>query len=108
MKFIARRGPCGLGCGHSHLLKALPHTNPVQVGLRQCVHGSVKKHVLRALDPVHHQGVRIVLGAFRTPPIKSLYDEAGEPSLEHRRTKLAFNCTKIKVFNAQSVPQHCI
>ncbi|GFO41393.1 Pol-like protein [Plakobranchus ocellatus] len=50
-----------------------------------------KKHVLRALDPIHYQGHRIALGAFRKSPIKSLYAKAGEPSLEHRRTKLAFN-----------------
>ncbi|GFO05450.1 RNA-directed DNA polymerase from mobile element jockey [Plakobranchus ocellatus] len=55
------------------------------------VYGSAKKHVLRALDPIHHQGLRIALGAFRTSPIKSLYAEAGEPSLEHRRIKLTFN-----------------
>ncbi|GFO00731.1 RNA-directed DNA polymerase from mobile element jockey [Plakobranchus ocellatus] len=47
-------------------------------------YGSANKHVLRALDPIHHQGLRIALGAFRTTPIKSLYAEAGEPSLEHR------------------------
>ncbi|GFN99061.1 RNA-directed DNA polymerase from mobile element jockey [Plakobranchus ocellatus] len=41
------------------------------------VYGSAKKHVLRALDPIHHQGLRISLGAFRTSPIKSLYAEAG-------------------------------
>ncbi|GFO11381.1 ribonuclease hi [Plakobranchus ocellatus] len=41
---------------------------------------------------MHHQGLRIALGAFRTSPIKSLYAEAEEPSLEHRRIKLAFNC----------------
>ncbi|GFO29326.1 reverse transcriptase [Plakobranchus ocellatus] len=55
------------------------------------IYSSAKKHVLRALDPIHHQGLRIALGAFRTFPIKSLYAEAGKPSLEHRRMKLAFN-----------------
>ncbi|GFO26748.1 ribonuclease hi [Plakobranchus ocellatus] len=55
------------------------------------VYGSAKKHVLRALDHIHHQNLRIVLGAFRTSPIKSFYAEAGEPSLGYRRTKLAFN-----------------
>ncbi|GFN82299.1 retrovirus-related pol polyprotein from type-1 retrotransposable element r1 [Plakobranchus ocellatus] len=55
------------------------------------IYGSPNKHVLRALDPIHHQGLRIALGAFRTTPIKSLYAEAGEPSLEHRRMKLTFN-----------------
>ncbi|GFO22414.1 RNA-directed DNA polymerase from mobile element jockey, partial [Plakobranchus ocellatus] len=35
------------------------------------IYGSAKKHVLRALDPIHHQGLRIALGVFRTTPIKS-------------------------------------
>ncbi|GFO23726.1 Pol-like protein [Plakobranchus ocellatus] len=66
------------------------------------IYGSAKKHVLRALDPIHHQGLRIALGAFRTTPIKSLYTEAGEPSLEHRRIKLASNY----VLKLKSLPRN--
>ena len=55
------------------------------------VYGSAKKHILKLLDPIHHQGLRIALGAFRTSPVKSLYVEAGEPSLEDRRLKLSMN-----------------
>ncbi|GFO40684.1 RNA-directed DNA polymerase from mobile element jockey [Plakobranchus ocellatus] len=66
------------------------------------IYGSAKKHVLRALDPINNQGFRIALGAFRTSPIKSLYAEAGEPSLEHRRMKLAFNY----VLNLKSLPRN--
>ncbi|GFO40540.1 ribonuclease hi [Plakobranchus ocellatus] len=66
------------------------------------IYGSAKKHVLRALDPIHHQGLRIALGAFRTSPTKSLYAEAGEPSLEHRRMKLAFNY----VLKLKSLPRN--
>ena len=40
---------------------------------------------LRILDPVHHQGLRICLGAFRTTPIESLYVESNINSLENRR-----------------------
>ena len=36
-------------------------------------------------------GLRIALGAFRTSPVQSLYAEAGEPSLKHRRLKLSLN-----------------
>ncbi|GFO24420.1 ribonuclease hi [Plakobranchus ocellatus] len=64
-----------------------------------------KKHVLRALDPIHQQGLRIALGAFRTSPIKSLYAEAGEPSLEHRRIKLACNYI-LKLKSLPSNPCH--
>ena len=41
------------------------------------------------LDTVHHQGLRLALGAFRTSPVKSLYVEADEPSSYLRREKLA-------------------
>ncbi|GFN91185.1 retrovirus-related pol polyprotein from type-1 retrotransposable element r1 [Plakobranchus ocellatus] len=66
------------------------------------IYGSAKKHVLKALDPIHHHGLRIALGAFRTTPLKSLYAEAGEPSLEHRRMKLAFNY----VLKLKSLPRN--
>ena len=41
------------------------------------------------LDTVHHQGLRLALGAFRTSPVESLYVEAEEPSLYLRRETLA-------------------
>ena len=53
------------------------------------VYGSTKHYILKSLDPIHHQGLRIALGAFRTSPVQSLYAEAGEPSLRHRRLKLS-------------------
>ncbi|GFR64126.1 Pol-like protein [Elysia marginata] len=55
------------------------------------VYGSAKNHILKQLDPIHHQGLRIALGAFRTSPVKSLYVEAGECSLALRRQKLLMN-----------------
>ncbi|GFO31675.1 RNA-directed DNA polymerase from transposon x-element [Plakobranchus ocellatus] len=59
-------------------------------------------NVLSALNPIYHQDLRSTLGAFRTSPIKSLYAEDGEPFLEHRRTKLAFNY----VLKLKSLPQN--
>ena len=55
------------------------------------VYGSAPNHALKLLDTIHHQGLRIALGAFRTSPVKSLYAEANEPSLAHRRIKLSMN-----------------
>ncbi|GFO08398.1 hypothetical protein PoB_003490300 [Plakobranchus ocellatus] len=66
------------------------------------VYGSAKKHVLGAVDLIHHQGLRIALGAFRTSPIKSLYAEAGKPSLEHRRINFACNY----VLKLKSLPRN--
>ena len=53
------------------------------------VYGSASKAALAKLDPVHNQGLRLSLGAFRTSPVESLYAEAHEPQLEIRREKLA-------------------
>lgn len=55
------------------------------------VYGSARKSYLKMLDPIHHQGLRISLGAFRTSPKESLYAEAGEPPLELRRLRLSLN-----------------
>ncbi|GBN20509.1 RNA-directed DNA polymerase from mobile element jockey, partial [Araneus ventricosus] len=42
-------------------------------------------------DSVHHQGLRIATGAFRTTPIPSLQVISGEPSLELRRHRLSLS-----------------
>ena len=55
------------------------------------VYGSAHRPVLKQLDQIHHQGLRIVLGAFHTCPAQSLYIEAHEPSLTTRRLKLSLN-----------------
>ena len=44
---------------------------------------------IATLDTIHHQGLRLALGTFRTSPVKSLYVEANEPWLNLRRKKLA-------------------
>ena len=53
------------------------------------VYGSASKTALAKLDPVHNQGLRFSLGAFRSSPVESLYVEAHEPPLEISRNKLA-------------------
>ena len=53
------------------------------------VYGSTCRSILKQLDPIHYQGLRIALGAFRASPAQSLYTEAHEPSLTTRRLKLS-------------------
>ena len=53
------------------------------------VYRSASKTALTKLDPVHNQGLRLSLGAFRSSPVESLYVEAHEPPLEIRKDKLA-------------------
>ena len=57
------------------------------------VYGSTRKSYLQKLDTIHHQGLRIATGAFRTSPVCSLYAEANEPSLYLRRKKLSLQYT---------------
>ena len=51
------------------------------------VYGSARESYLKTLDSIHHQGVRLVLGAFRISPADSFLVEANEPSLNDRREK---------------------
>ena len=53
------------------------------------VYGSARPSYLKILDTIHHQGIRLALGAFRTSPAESLLVEANEPSLRDRREKLS-------------------
>ena len=53
------------------------------------VYGSARKSYLKSLDTIHHQGLRLALGAFRTSPVGSLYAESNEPSLYTR--EILFN-----------------
>ncbi|GBM16414.1 hypothetical protein AVEN_94916-1 [Araneus ventricosus] len=55
------------------------------------VYGSARGSYLKHLDYVHHQALRLCLGAFRTSPIPSLYTEAFVPSLPCRRDKLSLS-----------------
>ena len=57
------------------------------------IYGSATKGKLRLLDTVHHSGIRLATGAFRTSRIESLYAESGEPCLSLRRDILLCSYT---------------
>ena len=42
------------------------------------------------LETVHHQGLRLALGAFRASPVASLYVEADETALSLHKEKISF------------------
>ncbi|WP_316399482.1 reverse transcriptase domain-containing protein [Bradyrhizobium sp. 33ap4] len=65
------------------------------------VYGSACLSTLKVLDTVHHAGLRLALGAFRTSPVESLYVESGEPSLERRRQYL----TALHVIRNKAFPE---
>ena len=59
--------------------------------------GQPEKTYLKELNTIHHQGLRLALGAYSTSPVGSLYTEADEPPLTLRREKLALQySTKLK------------
>ena len=53
------------------------------------VYCSARESYLKTLDTIHHQGIRLALGAFRTSSADSLLVEANEPSLNDSREKLS-------------------
>ncbi|GBL92584.1 hypothetical protein AVEN_123765-1 [Araneus ventricosus] len=69
------------------------------------VYGSAAKSTLKILDSVHHQGLRLATGTFRTTPIPSLHVISGEPSLELRRHRLSLS-TFYKIKSDEFHPQH--
>ena len=52
------------------------------------IYNSASTTAIKMLDSIHHYGIRLSTGAFRTSPIPSLYAESSEPSLYLRRDKL--------------------
>jgi hypothetical protein len=62
------------------------------------IYGSATQGKLRILDPVHHEGIRLATGAFRTSPVVSLYAESGEPSLSVRRKLLCNYASKLAAY----------
>ena len=77
------------GADRTTLLKLYRSLVRSQLDYGCIVYGSASKTALTKLDPVHNQGLRLSLGAFRSSPVESLYVEAHEPPLEIRRDKLA-------------------
>jgi len=68
------------------------------------VYSSARPSTIRSLGSVHHAGIRIATGAFRTSPVESLWAEAGEPPLSLRREYLlASYAAKIS-----SMPRHFV
>jgi len=56
------------------------------------VYSSATEPRLRMLDSVHHAGVRLATGAFRTSPIPSLLVDAGALPLDLRRQSILLRC----------------
>lgn len=55
------------------------------------VYSSARTTVIRRLDPIIHEGIRLCTGAFKTSPRMSLLCEAGIYNLYYRRSRLILN-----------------
>ena len=71
------------------------------------VYGSARKSYLKYLDTIHHQGLRLALGAFRTS-VESLYAESNEPSLYTRREKISLQYTTKLAANPKNSAHNCV
>ena len=72
------------------------------------VYGSARKSYLKSLETIHHQGLRLALGAFRTSPVESLYAESNEPSLYIRREKLSLQYVTKLAANPRNSAHDCV
>ena len=63
------------------------------------IYRSARKSYIKKLDPIHHESLRLVLGAFKTSPVDSPYTEAHEVPLQLSSKKLALQYC-IKLINA--------
>nr|CAH7755976.1 unnamed protein product [Callosobruchus chinensis] len=52
-------------------------------------YASASSSTLKQLDTLHNSALRLILGAFRTTPVDSLYCESGEAPLDSRRQILS-------------------
>ena len=69
---------------------------------RCIVYVSGRKSYLHMLNPIHNQGLRLCLEAFKTSPVQSLYVDTHKPCLLVRGAKLSLQyASKIK-----SLPKH--
>ncbi|KAM7291782.1 hypothetical protein ISCGN_028353 [Ixodes scapularis] len=53
---------------------------------------------LKMLDPIHHLGLRLATGAFRTSPVLSLYADSHQMPLSKRRQYLGLSYTVLQDF----------
>ena len=95
-----------LGADRTTLLKLDRSLVRLKLDYGSIIYGSARKSYLQMLDPIHNQGLRLALGAFRIFPVASLFVEADELSLyTHREKKLSLQ-NAIRLAVNPSNPAH--
>jgi len=74
----------------------------LQTNYKPFIYSTPKENLLEILDPIHNEGIRISIGAFRTSPIDSILSYAGELPLKFFREKYILNY----VIKRKSTPNH--
>ena len=96
------------GADRQSLLKLYSELVRFQLDYGIFINRSARKSYLKKLDPTPHEGLRLVLGAFRTSPVVSLYIEAHEAPLQLKCEKLSLQYY-IKLKSCPSNPAYdCI
>lgn len=64
-----------------------------------CLEHNAKQNNLQMIDTIHNAGLRISLGAFKSNPCSSIYNNAGMPSLSIRRQQNAITTVSKRATN---------
>ena len=88
-----------------HLLRVIAHTDwradckvllnlyrtkvLFKLDFASIIYRSARKSYVEMLDPIHHQGLRLAFGAFKTSPSENLLEKANEPSFYNKLLKLS-------------------
>ena len=95
-----------LGCRLNYTSQAVSVPSPVKIKTMAVLYMALhENHIFKWFDPIHNQGLRLALGAFRTSPVASFYVEADEPSLYSQREKLSLQYA-IRLAANPSNPAH--
>lgn len=93
---------CSWGADRSSMLKVYTCLVRAKLDYGSFVYSSASSKLLSTLDSVHHAGIRLATGAFRTSPVNSLCVEAGLAPLAVRRRQLACGYIARLKFNARN------
>ena len=87
------------GADRDTLLKLYKATVLPILEYGSAIYSSASENTLEMLDPVHHLGIRLATGAFRSSPVQSLIVESGELPLMYR-FKITTMCRALKIITS--------
>ena len=80
-----------LGWGYKYVSKLYQSLVRSRLDNGCIIYGSARKSYLQMLDPIHNQGLRLALGAFRTSPVASLYKKQINHHYTHEERNSLYN-----------------